>query len=433
MKQPVTEIEPRLKHVWRPYTQMETESPPLMAVETCGAQIKLTDGRWLIDGISSWWTACHGYNHEAIIAAMHKQLDEMPHVMFGGMTHEPALNLAARLAGILPGAGTRSALQHIFFSDSGSVAIEVALKMAVQFWHNSGSPSRTRFVAFQHAYHGDTAGAMSICDPEEGMHTLFKGAIPEQIIIELPETADQMAAFEQLLIGGQREVAGVILEPLLQAAGGMKFHSPETLSAIANCCAKNNVLFIVDEIATGFGRTGTLFACEQADVVPDIMCIGKALTGGTIGMAATAANKRIFSSFLSNDADDAFMHGPTYMANPLAATAANASLDLFENGERLEQVDRIENTLKEQLEPCRKIPGVKDVRVMGAVGVVQMTSPRDIDWLRQRFTEENVWIRPFGDVVYLMPSFVINKDELTALTRAIVCVMNEWSKRPIQN
>ena len=433
MKQPATEIEPRLKHVWRPYTQMETESPPLMAVETCGAQIKLTDGRWLIDGISSWWTACHGYNHEAIIAAMHKQLDEMPHVMFGGMTHEPALNLAARLAGILPGAGTRSALQHIFFSDSGSVAIEVALKMAVQFWHNSGSPSRTRFVAFQHAYHGDTTGAMSICDPEEGMHTLFKGAIPEQIIIELPETADQMAAFEQLLIGGQREVAGVILEPLLQAAGGMKFHSPETLSAIANCCKKNNVLFIVDEIATGFGRTGTLFACEQADVVPDIMCIGKALTGGTIGMAATAANKRIFSSFLSNDADDAFMHGPTYMANPLAATAANASLDLFENGERLEQVDRIENTLKEQLEPCRKIPGVKDVRVMGAVGVVQMTSPRDIDWLRQRFTEENVWIRPFGDVVYLMPSFVINKDELTALTRAIVCVMNEWSKRPIQN
>jgi len=433
MKQLAAEIDPRLKHVWRPYTQMETESPPLMAVETCGAQIKLTDGRWLIDGISSWWTACHGYNHEAIIAAMHKQLDEMPHVMFGGMTHEPALNLAARLAGILPGAGTRSALQHIFFSDSGSVAIEVALKMAVQFWHNSGSPSRTRFVAFQHAYHGDTTGAMSICDPEEGMHTLFKGAIPEQIIIELPETADQMAAFEQLLIGGQREVAGVILEPLLQAAGGMKFHSPETLSAIANCCAKNNVLFIVDEIATGFGRTGTLFACEQADVVPDIMCIGKALTGGTIGMAATAANKRIFSSFLSNDADDAFMHGPTYMANPLAATAANASLDLFENGERLEQVDRIENTLKEQLEPCRKIPGVKDVRVMGAVGVVQMTSPRDIDWLRQRFTEENVWIRPFGDVVYLMPSFVINKDELTALTRAIVCVMKEWSKRPIQN
>ena len=404
-----------------------------MAVETCGAQIKLADGRWLIDGTSSWWTACHGYNHEAIIAAMHTQLDDMPHVMFGGMTHEPALQLAARLARILPGAETDGALQHIFFSDSGSVAVEVALKMAVQFWHNLGAPTRTRFVAFQYAYHGDTTGAMSICDPDEGMHALFKGAIPEQIIVELPQTADQMATFDQLLMGGQREVAGVILEPLLQAAGGMKFHSPETLAAIANCCAKNNVLFIVDEIATGFGRTGSLFACEQANVVPDIMCIGKALTGGSIGMAATAANKKVFSSFLSNDADAAFMHGPTYMANPLAATAANASLDLFENGERLEQVDRIEITLREQLEPCRKIPGIKDVRVIGAVGVVQMTSPRDIDWLRQRFTEENVWIRPFGDVVYLMPAFVINKDELTALTRAIVNVMSEWSKRPIQN
>jgi len=261
------------------------------------------------------------------------------------------------------------------------------------------------------------------------MHSLFKGTIPEQIIIELPETADQMAAFEKLLMGGQRELAAVILEPLLQAAGGMKFHSPETLAAIANCCAKNNVLFIVDEIATGFGRTGTLFASEQANIMPDIMCIGKALTGGCIGMAATAASERVFSAFLSNDVDVAFMHGPTYMANPLAATAANASLDLFENGERLQQVDRIENTLSEELEPCRKIPGIKDVRVMGAVGVVQMTSPRDIDWLRQRFTEENVWIRPFGDVVYLMPSFIINKDELTALTKAVVRVMTEWSNR----
>ena len=432
MNQPTSEFDPRLKHVWRPYTQMQTESTPLMAVETCGAQIKLSDGRWLIDGISSWWTACHGYNHEAIIAAMHKQLDDMPHVMFGGMTHEPALKLAARLTQILPGSGTEKALQHIFFSDSGSVAIEVALKMAIQFWHNLGAPSRTRFVAFQNAYHGDTTGAMSICDPDEGMHSLFKGAIREQIIIELPETADQMAAFEKLLMGGQRELAAVILEPLLQAAGGMKFHSPETLAAIANCCAKNNVLFIVDEIATGFGRTGTLFASEQANIIPDIICIGKALTGGCIGMAATAASERVFSAFLSNDVDAAFMHGPTYMANPLAATAANASLDLFENGEWLQQVDRIENTLSEELEPCRKIPGIKDVRVMGAVGVVQMNTPRDIDWLRQRFTEENVWIRPFGDVVYLMPSFIINKDELTALTNAIVRVMTEWSKQPIQ-
>jgi adenosylmethionine-8-amino-7-oxononanoate aminotransferase len=408
---------------------MQTEMPPLKAVETSGAQIKLADGRWLIDGISSWWTACHGYNHEAIVEAMQKQLDDMPHVMLGGLTHEPALQLAWRLSRILPGAGSDNALQHVFFSDSGSVAVEVALKMAVQYWHNKGAPTRARFVAFQHAYHGDTTGAMSVCDPDEGMHALFKAAIPEQMIVEVPETADQLAAFEHMLIGGQKEIAGVILEPLVQGAGGMKFHSPETLTAIAECCKRHDVLFIADEIATGFGRTGTMFACEQASVVPDIICIGKALTGGAIGMAATAANENVFSAFLSDDEKAAFMHGPTYMANPLAAAAANASLDLFEDGDRLEQVERIEDALREQLEPCRKIPGIEDVRVKGAIGVVQMTEPRDINWLRQRFAESNVWIRPFGDVVYLMPPFIIGADELTALTGAVVNVMNEWSKR----
>ena len=426
---PSVRRDPRLRHLWRPYTQMQTEALPLTAIETCGAQIKLDDGRWLIDGISSWWTACHGYNHEAIVGAMHKQLDDMPHVMLGGLTHEPALQLATRLAQILPGAGTAGALQHVFFSDSGSVAVEVALKMAVQYWYNKDIPTRTRFVAFQHAYHGDTTGAMSVCDPEEGMHALFKGAIPEQLILELPETADQLAAFEHMLMGGQREIAGVIIEPLVQGAGGMKFHSPETLAAIAECCTRHDVLFIADEIATGFGRTGTMFACEQAKVVPDIMCIGKALTGGAIGMAATAANEKVFSAFLSDNEKIAFMHGPTYMANPLAAAAANASLDLFEDGERLEQVERIEDALREQLEPCRNIPGIEDVRVRGAIGVVQMTVPREINWLRQRFAELNVWIRPFGDVVYLMPPFIIGADELTALTGAVVNVMNEWSKR----
>ncbi len=429
MTAPAPPTDPRLKFLWRPYTQMQTESAPLTAVETCGAQIKLSDGRWLIDGISSWWTACHGYNHEHIIEAMQKQLDDMPHVMFGGLTHEPALQLAYRLSTILPGARTPDALSHVFFSDSGSVAVEIALKMAVQYWRNKGVPGRKRFVAFQHAYHGDTTGAMSVCDPDEGMHALFKGAIPEQIIIELPRTADQMAAFEQLLMGGQNEIAGVILEPLVQAAGGMKFHSPEILTALREACRRHDTLFIADEIATGFGRTGTLFACEQADIVPDIMCIGKALTGGAIGMAATAANENVFSAFLSDNEKAAFMHGPTYMANPLAAAAANASLDLFEDGDRLEQVERIEDALRDQLEPCRTIPGIKDVRVMGAIGVVQMAQPRDIDWLRQRFSEENVWIRPFGDIVYLMPSFIIGADEMTALTGAVVNVMNEWSKR----
>jgi len=429
MTEPAHPVDPRLKYLWRPYTQMQTEAPPLKAVETCGAQIKLEDGRWLIDGISSWWTACHGYNHEAIIEAMQKQLDDMPHVMFGGLTHEPALQLAWRLSRILPGSGTDNALEHIFFADSGSVAVEVALKMAVQYWHNKGAPTRTRFVAFQNAYHGDTTGAMSVCDPEEGMHALFKGAIPEQIIVELPETVDQMEAFEHMLMGGQREIAGVILEPLVQGAGGMRFHSPETLAAIVECCKRHHVLFIADEIATGFGRTGTMFACEQADVVPDIICIGKALTGGAIGMAATAANEKVFSAFLSDDQTASFMHGPTYMANPLAAAAANASLDLFEDGERLEQVARIEEALRDQLEPCRNIPGIEDVRVKGAIGVVQMTEPRNINWLRQRFSQMNVWVRPFGDVAYLMPPFIIGTHELTALTKAVVNVMNEWSKR----
>tara|TARA_Y100001936_G_scaffold253749_1_gene320651 strand:+ start:18717 stop:19949 length:1233 start_codon:yes stop_codon:yes gene_type:complete len=408
---------------------MQTEAPPLTVVETCGAQIKLAEGRWLIDGISSWWTACHGYNHEHIVEAMQKQLDDMPHVMFGGLTHEPALQLAYRLSTILPGAGSPEALSHIFFSDSGSVAVEVALKMSVQFWRNKGAEKRNRFVAFQHAYHGDTTGAMSVCDPDEGMHALFKGAIPEQIIIELPQTADQLSAFENLLAGGQSEIAGVIIEPLVQGAGGMKFHAAETLGAIREICARSNTLFIADEIATGFGRTGTLFACEQADIVPDIMCIGKALTGGAISMAATAASDRVFNAFLSEDEKSAFMHGPTYMANPLAAAAANASIDLFEDGTALERVALIEAQLKEQLEPCREIAGVEDVRVKGAIGVIQMTEPRNINWLRQRFIEENVWIRPFGDIVYLMPPFIINTDELTALTGAVVTVMNEWSKK----
>ncbi len=429
MKKIGTTCDPRLKNLWRPYTQMQTELSPFKAIETCGAQIKLSDGRWLIDGISSWWTACHGYNHEHIINAMHQQLDEMPHIMFGGLTHEPALKLASRLTNILPGAGSSNALSHIFFSDSGSVAVEIALKMALQYWINIGEHTRKRFVSFKNAYHGDTTGAMSVCDPDEGIHANFKGAILEQIIIEIPETADQIAEFENLLVGGRNEIAGVIIEPLVQAAGGLKFHTNETLSVIYDICVRNGILFIADEIATGFGRTGSMFACHQADITPDIMCIGKALTGGTISMAATASNQKVFSAFLSADEKTAFMHGPTFMANPLAAAAANASLDLFEDGQRLEQVGLIETKLLDELEACREIKGIADIRVKGAIGVVQMEKGRDIHWLRHRFTQENVWIRPFNDVVYLMPPFVINELELEALTKAITTVMKDWSER----
>jgi adenosylmethionine-8-amino-7-oxononanoate aminotransferase len=394
---------------------MQTEAPSLVVVETEGARLRLADGRWLIDGIASWWTACHGYNHPHITAAMHRQLDSMPHVMFGGLTHEPALALGARLAGLLPGSGTDTALEHVFFCDSGSVAVEIALKMAVQFWRNKGVGTRRRFVAFR--------------GPDDGMHAMFGGYFPEQIIVDLPRGSAAMADFETLLARRRDEIAAVIIEPLVQGAGGMKFHDAETLAALRMACTRQNVLFIADEIATGFGRTGTLFACDAADIVPDIMCIGKALSGGAISLAATIANQRVFDAFLSDDDGKALMHGPTYMANPLACAAANASLDLFEDGERLRQVAALEDFFRTALEPCRSLEGIADVRVKGAIGVVQMTRPRHLGWLRQRFVEEGVWVRPFGDIVYLMPAFTITNEQSAALSDAVVRVMREWSKK----
>ena len=421
--------DPRASHLWRPYTQMQTEAPSLVAGETEGARIRLADGRWLIDGIASWWTACHGYNHPHIIAAMHRQLDSMPHVMFGGLTHEPALALGARLAGILPGAATDAALDHVFFCDSGSVAVEIALKMAVQYWRNKGEENRCRFVAFRGGYHGDTMGAMSVCDPDDGMHALFSGYFPEQIIADLPRESAALADFETLLAQRHDEIAAVIIEPLVQGAGGMKFHEAETLAGIRTACARQNILFIADEIATGFGRTGTMFACEAAEIVPDIICIGKALSGGAISLAGTIANQRVFDAFLSDEDSKALMHGPTYMANPLACAAANASLDLFENGELLRQVSSLEAFFRDALEPCRSLDGIADVRVKGAIGVVQMAQPRHLGWLRQRFVEEGVWVRPFGDIAYLMPPFIVTNEQRAALSDAVVTVMREWSRK----
>ena len=425
----MVEADPRTRHLWRPYTQMQTEAPSLVAVETDGARIRLADGRWLIDGIASWWTACHGYNHPHIVSAMHRQLESMPHIMFGGLTHEPALALGARLADILPGAGTGAALQHVFFCDSGSVAVEIALKMAVQYWRNRGAENRCRFVAFRGGYHGDTMGAMSVCDPDDGMHALFDGYFPEQIIADLPRGAAALADFETLLARRRDEIAAVIIEPLVQGAGGMKFHEPENLAGIRAACARQNILFIADEIATGFGRTGTMFACEAAGIVPDMICIGKALSGGVISLAATVANKDVFDAFQSADETKALMHGPTYMASPLACAAAGASLDLFEDGERLRQVASLEQHFSETLEPCRALDRIADVRVKGAIGVVQMDQPRHMGWLRQRFIEEGVWVRPFGDVVYLMPPFVVTDEQRATLSDAVVTVMKEWSMK----
>ncbi len=408
---------------------MQTEAPSLVAVETDGARIRLADGRWLIDGIASWWTACHGYNHPHIIAAMHRQLDAMPHVMFGGLTHEPALALGARLAEILPGAGTEAALDHAFFCDSGSVAVEIALKMAVQYWRNRGEDNRCRFVAFRCGYHGDTMGAMSVCDPDDGMHALFGGYVPEQIVVDLPRDSAALANFETLLAQRHDEIAAVIIEPLVQGAGGMKFHEAEILAAIRTACARQKILFIADEIATGFGRTGTLFACDAAEMVPDIICIGKALSGGTISLAATIANRRVYEAFLSDEDSKALMHGPTYMASPLACAAANASLDLFEDGERLHQVASLEKYFRDALEPCRALDNVADVRVKGAIGVVQMAQSRHLEWLRRRFIEAGVWVRPFGDIVYLMPPFSVTNEQRAALSDAVVTVMGEWAKK----
>lgn len=410
------------RHVWMPYTQMQTAPLPIPVVATEGVHLTLADGRKLIDGMASWWTACHGYNHPHIRRAVETQLRVMPHVMFGGVNHEPALRLAERLAKLTPGD-----LNRVFFSDSGSVSVEVSLKIAVQYWLNRGVSGRTKFVSFQHAYHGDTTGAMSVCDPDNSMHRHFKGFLLEQYSHPVPQTDDEHSAFEAFLATKSSEIAGVIIEPLIQGAGGMKFHPPESVARIHSACRRQNVLLIADEIATGFGRTGTMFACEQADVVPDILCVGKALTGGTLSLAATIATDEIFDAFLSDDPSHALMHGPTFMANPLACAAANASIDLFETKPRLERALAIERELAELLAPCRNLHGVVDVRSKGAVGVIQVNRLHHVERLRSRLVEEGVWLRPFSDMIYMTPALSITPEELQTLCEATVRVVQEWS------
>ena len=409
-------------HLWLPYTQMRSARPPLRAARTEGSRIVLEDGRRLIDAVSSWWTACHGYNHPHVAEAIERQLRDMPHVMFGGLVHAPAERLAARLSALLPGS-----LERVFFSDSGSVAVEVAMKMAVQFRINRGERGRARFVCFRHGYHGDTMAAMSVADPAEGMHALFRGYLPRQIVADLPRDEASRDALRDAL--SAPDVAGVIVEPLVQCAGGMKIHEPDTLRTVADAAREAGALLIVDEIATGFGRTGSLFAIEQAGVEPDIVCLGKALTGGAVSLAATVAAREVFEAFLSDDPDSALMHGPTYMANPLACAAANASLDLFETEPRLQQVASIERRLRDALLPLAAISGVTDVRTKGAIGVVEVEELRDLDGLKAAFVDAGVWLRPFGNVVYAMPPFTVSDDELSAITGAIADVLPRWADR----
>jgi adenosylmethionine---8-amino-7-oxononanoate aminotransferase len=411
-----------LEHVWLPYTQMKTAALPLPVVATRGTRIVLADGRELIDGIASWWTACHGYNHPHIRAAVEGQLERLPHVMFGGLVHESALTLARRLAELVAPAD----LDRVFFSESGSVAVEVALKMALQYWRNRGVRGRNRVLSFHGAYHGDTTGAMAVSDPVDSMHAAFRGLLPEQITAELPVDAESGRAFEALLAERAEDIAAIIVEPLVQGAGGMRFHDAQVLRTLRTAADRHNVLLIFDEIFTGFGRTGSMFAFQAAGVVPDIVTIGKALTGGTSPLAATLARRKVFEAFWSDDPGHALMHGPTFMANALGCAAANASLDLFEREPRLDQVAEISRALARGLEPCRNLPGVKDVRVLGAIGVVELTRIDNLNALRQRFVSEGVFVRPFGSVVYLTPAFIITEDELATLTDAVTAVLGEW-------
>jgi adenosylmethionine---8-amino-7-oxononanoate aminotransferase len=408
-----------LPHVWLPYCQMQVAPPPLPVVRTHGCRIILADGRELIDGIASWWSVCHGYNHPYILQCVAQQLQTMPHVMFGGLVHEPALRLASRLSAMVPPGLTR-----VFFSDSGSVAVEVALKIALQYWRNRGKFGKDRFLCFANGYHGDTFGAMAVSDPEKSMHKALRGALVPQRVVDIPGDESSLAELDSMLSRDAHELAALIIEPLVQGAGGMRFHGAEILAALRALARKHGVLFIADEIATGFWRTGRAFACEEAGISPDILCLGKALTGGTIGMGATLATEEIFASFLSDDWETALMHGPTFMANPLACSAANASLDLFEREPREDQVRSIEAGLHTGLEPCRSLPHVVDVRVKGAIGVVQLEENVDVYSLRPRFVEQGVWIRPFKDIVYLMPPLVIDGAELDTLTRAVCTVVS---------
>jgi len=401
-------------HVWRPYCQMQTARPPLPVVATHGARLVLADGRELVDGLASWWTACHGYNHPHIAGALTAQIARMPHVMFGGLAHEPAYRLATRLADLLPGD-----LNHAFFAESGSVAVEIAMKMALQFHINRGEQGRTRFLSFRGGYHGDTLATMTVCDPEEGMHSLFTGVMPAQVIADLPRDAAGEAALDALLTERGPEIAAILVEPLVQGAGGMLLHGPDTLRALRRLADAHGVLLIFDEIFTGFGRTGSMFAMQAAGIEPDIVTLSKALTGGTLPLSAAVASSRVFQAFLSDDPEAALMHGPTYMANPLACAAANASLDLFEDGRWRADVARVPSALAEGLEPCRAGKGVVDVRVLGAIGVVEFADPVPVGDLCARFAEAGVWIRPMGKVIYLTPAFMTPDADLALLTRAV--------------
>ncbi|MEL0587152.1 MAG: adenosylmethionine--8-amino-7-oxononanoate transaminase [Candidatus Thiodiazotropha sp. (ex. Lucinoma kazani)] len=413
-------------HVWHPYSAIGADLPVYPVVSANGVRLKLADGRELIDGMSSWWCAIHGYNHPEMTRAIQHQLETMAHVMFGGLTHQPAAELAKKLIEITP-----VPLQSVFFADSGSVAVEVAMKMAIQYWHDKHQPDKQRFLTIRKGYHGDTFGAMSLCDPDTGMHHLFSGILPQQLFVEAPSCyfghpckGDGAKALRKKLKKHHQHIAAVVLEPIVQGTGGMRFYSAEYLKEVRRLCDQYGVLLILDEIATGFGRTGKLFACEHADVTADIMCVGKSLTGGTMSLAATLTTEEI-SNTISQGNPGLFMHGPTFMANPLACSAALASLQLLLDAPWQERIKTIEKSLQQGLAPCRELPQVEEVRVLGAIGVVEMKKPVDMKQIQPDFVDAGVWVRPFGKLVYLMPSFIIGEEDLNTLTSAVVRVVEK--------
>ncbi len=418
------------EHIWHPYTSI-TQPLSVYAVESAaGVRIRLKDGRELIDGMASWWSVIHGYNHPLLTATLQEQAARLSHVMFGGLTHEPAVQLARSLVDITP-----KGLDLVFFADSGSVAVEVAMKMAIQYFHGAGRPEKKRFLTIRSGYHGDTLHCMSVCDPVNGMHQLFAGVLPQYYFAERPRCCfgdvwqeEDISSFSQLMEEHHDELCGVILEPIVQGAGGMRFYHPEYLRRVRTLCDHYGVLLIADEIATGFGRSGKLFACNHADVVPDLLCVGKALTGGYLSLAAVIARKEI-GEMVSAGEPGVFMHGPTFMANPLACAVACSSVQLLLDSDWQTQVHTLEQGLEQGLAPCREFTSVEEVRVLGGIGVVEMKEPVDMEWIQAGFVEKGVWVRPFGRLVYVMPPYCIETEDLKILTTAICDVLAEGQLR----